>query len=166
MFLCGVRKNICTTTFLDTQELHSWSSLKTNVCIFPYISLKKILFPRRSKVFSGVGGMGGDWINFWRRFTVWTLQNILQFFIWIEIFENLTIFCIWISLFTALKRWNFRDNLDFRGKIATTFLIRLENIFSQYETIWQKKETENKQIYHGAIQTLSLCYSPNFNKKL
>ena len=29
-----------------------------------------------------------------------------------------------------------------------------------------KKETKNKQINYGAIQTLSLHYLPNFNKKL
>ena len=33
MFLFGVRNNICTAPFLDTQELHSWSTLKANVCI-------------------------------------------------------------------------------------------------------------------------------------
>ena len=30
MFLCGVRKNICTTPFFDAQELHSSSTLKVN----------------------------------------------------------------------------------------------------------------------------------------
>ena len=29
-----VRKNICTVPFLDTQELHSWSTLEANDCIF------------------------------------------------------------------------------------------------------------------------------------
>ena len=38
MFLFGVRKNICTAPFLGTQELHSWSTLKANVCIFMYPS--------------------------------------------------------------------------------------------------------------------------------
>ena len=77
--------------------------------MFVYISLKK-LFPRRSKVYSR-GGMGA-------------LQNVLQFFISIEIFENSTSFSISIHLFIALKRWNFPDNLDFKGKIAASFLIR------------------------------------------
>ena len=39
MFLFGVRKDICTAPFLDAEELHSWSTLKANVCIFLYISL-------------------------------------------------------------------------------------------------------------------------------
>ena len=38
IFLFGVRKNICTAPFLDAQELHSWSTLKANVCISLYIS--------------------------------------------------------------------------------------------------------------------------------
>ena len=42
MFLFGVRNNICTAPFLDTQELHSWSTLNANVCIFLYISLISI----------------------------------------------------------------------------------------------------------------------------
>ena len=95
--------------------------------------LKKKLFPRRGKVLSGGGGGGGgrgvgemkrDWINFLRPFAVWDLQNVLQFFILIKIFENSTIFSISVLLFIALKRWNFPDSLDFKGKITTTFLIR------------------------------------------
>ena len=31
------QKNICAAPFLDTQELHSWSTLKANACIFLYI---------------------------------------------------------------------------------------------------------------------------------
>ena len=30
----GARNNICTAPFLDPQELHSWSTLKANFCIF------------------------------------------------------------------------------------------------------------------------------------
>ena len=68
MFLFGVRKNICTAPFLDPQELHSWSTLKANVFIFLYISLRNLLFQRRSKVLSGKGcdgeGRGGSgWLN-------------------------------------------------------------------------------------------------------
>ena len=56
--LVGVRRNICTAPFLDAQELHSRSTLKANVCIFLYISLRKFLFQRRSKFLSG-GVWGG-----------------------------------------------------------------------------------------------------------
>ena len=45
---------ICTASFLDAQELHSWSTLKANVCIFLYISVTKFLFQRRSKILSGL----------------------------------------------------------------------------------------------------------------
>ena len=34
MFLFGVRKNIWTAPFLETQELNSWRTLKANACIF------------------------------------------------------------------------------------------------------------------------------------
>ena len=59
MFLFGVRKNICTAFFIDAQEIHYWSILKANVCIFLYISLRNLLFQRRSKVFSGKSWDGG-----------------------------------------------------------------------------------------------------------
>ena len=53
-------------TFLDPQVLYSWNTLKANVCIFLYISLRKVLFQRRSKIWSGgmgkVGvGLGVEW---------------------------------------------------------------------------------------------------------
>ena len=59
MLLFGVRRFICTASFPDAQELLSWSILKANVCIFLYISLRKFLFQRLSKILSG--GMGGWW---------------------------------------------------------------------------------------------------------
>ena len=86
MFLFGVRKNICTAPFLDAQELHSWSKLKANVYIFLYISLRKCLFQKRSKVLYGKWWDGGGWIISLRQLPVWGLQNILQFFILIDIF--------------------------------------------------------------------------------
>ena len=144
MFLCGVRKNICTALFLDTQELDSWSTLKANVCIFLYISLKKSSFRNVVMFYVVVGGMGGDWINFLRWFTVWDLQNVLQFFILIKIFENTTIFSISILLFIALKRWNFPDNLNFKGRIGATFLIRSSLNIKQYNK--KKKQKTNKLI--------------------
>ena len=53
--------------FLDTQELDSWSALKANICIFLYISVRKVLFQRRSKILYGGGGLGGGWIISLRR---------------------------------------------------------------------------------------------------
>ena len=41
--------------FLDAQELHSWSTLKANVCIFLYISVRKFVFHRSNKILSGEG---------------------------------------------------------------------------------------------------------------
>ena len=56
--------NMFTAPFLDAQELHSWGTLKANVCIFLYISLRTFLFQRRSKVSSGKGWDGGRLNNF------------------------------------------------------------------------------------------------------
>ena len=58
MFLLGVRENICTAIFLDAQELHFWSTLKANVYIFLYISVRKFLFQRCSNILSNGGGLG------------------------------------------------------------------------------------------------------------
>ena len=92
MFLFGVRKNICVAPFLDAQELHSWSALKANVCIFLYIFLRNLLFHRRSKALSGKAWDGGGWITSLRWLVALALQNILKFFILIDVFENSTIF--------------------------------------------------------------------------
>ena len=93
-------------------------------CLYVSIYHLKKNYSRDVVRFVLVGGMRGDWINFLRWFAIWALQNVLQFLILIEIFENSTSFSISIHLFIALKRWNFRDNLDFKGKIAATFLRR------------------------------------------
>ena len=94
VFLIGVRKKICTAPFVEAQELHSQNTLKANVCIFLYISLRKFLFQRRRKVLSGDGGGS-------RVAEVWRLNNFLKtarclgfvkFFILIEIFGNSAIF--------------------------------------------------------------------------
>ena len=55
-------KNICTAPFLDAQELHSWDTLNANVSIFLYISTRRLLPQRRSKIWtSGVR----LWLNLW-----------------------------------------------------------------------------------------------------
>ena len=57
LFVSG-KKKICTSPFLDTQELHSSSTLKANVYISVYL-LKKMFFQRRSKILAG--GMRSGW---------------------------------------------------------------------------------------------------------
>ena len=90
MFWVGVRKKICSGPFLGTQELHSSSTLKVNVCIFLYISLKKFLFQRRSKIL--YGGIGGGWgLNNLLKADHCLDLTVLQYFIWIEVFGNSTI---------------------------------------------------------------------------
>ena len=70
------------------------------------------------------------------------MQNVSQFFVLIEIFENSTIFSMSILLFIALKRWNFPDNLDIKGKIAATFLIRSHSLSIQNNMAKKKKKNK------------------------
>ena len=51
IFLFGLWKK---QSFLDAQELHSWSTLEANVCRFLYIFVRKFLSQRRSKIVSGL----------------------------------------------------------------------------------------------------------------
>ena len=56
MFLIGVRKNICTASFLDAQEVLSWSTSKGNVCIFLYIAVSNFCFKEVVRFYQmGVG---------------------------------------------------------------------------------------------------------------
>ena len=57
-------KSICTAPFLDSQELHSRSTLKANVCIFLYVSVRTFLFQRHSKILSDGGWVGRRLNNF------------------------------------------------------------------------------------------------------
>ena len=66
LFLFGFRKDICTAPFLDAQELHFSSTLKANVCIFLYISVRKFLFQRCSKILSGGKWVGGRLNDFFK----------------------------------------------------------------------------------------------------
>ena len=87
MFQFGVRKKICNGPFLGSQELHSSRTLKANVSIFLYISLKEFLFQRRSKFL--YGGIGGGWVlNNFLKAAQWLDLTVLQYFILIEFFGN------------------------------------------------------------------------------
>ena len=81
-------------------------------------------------------------INLLRRLALWALQNVLQFFILIEIFENSTSFSISIHLFITLKRWNFPQTI-WTSTVRLELRFSLEVTLSQYQTIWQK--TNKKQ---------------------
>ena len=61
IFLFGVRKNIYTAPFLNAQELHSWSTLKASICIFLYVSLRKLFSQRGSKICTSRVRL---WLNF------------------------------------------------------------------------------------------------------
>ena len=60
IFCLVSEKTFALHTFPDSQEQHFWSTLKTNVCIFMYIFLRKFLFERRSKIISGGMGKEGE----------------------------------------------------------------------------------------------------------
>ena len=74
------QKKNCNGPFLDTQELYSSSISKANVCILQYISLRKFLYQRRSKILSG--GIGG-----W-----WRLNNVLKAAHCLDLVKCFTIF--------------------------------------------------------------------------
>ena len=76
----NVRKNICTAPFVDTQELHSGSTLSENVFIFLYISLIKCLFQRPSKVLSSWGWDGRRLNNFLKATRCLALAKCFTFF--------------------------------------------------------------------------------------
>ena len=71
MFLFGVRKNICTASFPDAQELLSWNTLKANICIFLYISLRKFCLKDLARFYMMVWEVGGGWIISLRGLAVW-----------------------------------------------------------------------------------------------
>ena len=70
--ICCQKKNLH-ALFPDVQELLSRRTLKENVYIFLHISLRKVLFRRRSKILSGGMWGGGKLKNFLRRLAVWAL---------------------------------------------------------------------------------------------
>ena len=114
MFLFSVRKNICTAPFLDTQELHSWNTLRANVCIFLYISLRKFLFQRHSKVLPGGRWDGERLSNFFKVTRCLGLAKCFAIYHFNWNFRKFNYFLvISILLSIALKRWNFPDNLGY-----------------------------------------------------
>ena len=58
MFLIGLWKKICTKSFLNAQELYSWRTVKANVYIYLYISVRKFLLQRCRKFLYGERGGG------------------------------------------------------------------------------------------------------------
>ena len=68
-------KNISTAPFLDVQELHSQSTSKANLCIFLYISARKLWFQRHRKFLSG-----GTLNNFLRAVRCMGLANCFKIF--------------------------------------------------------------------------------------
>ena len=125
MFLFGVRKKHLHCT-ISWRPRTSWSTLKANVSIFLCISLKKFFFQRHNRVLSrGLGGAWGGrggWIIFLKRLAV--CKMFYDFSFQLIFLEIQRLFSISILSSIVLKRWNFPDNLNFKGKIMTKLLIR------------------------------------------
>ena len=87
MSLFGVRKKHLHSIVSWRPKLHSWSTLKANVRLFLYISVRKDVV----RFYLIGGGLGGSSIISLRRLVFWASLNVLQLFILIEIFVNSTI---------------------------------------------------------------------------
>ena len=121
MFLFGFKKNICIAPFLEAQELHSWKTLKANVCIFLNISVEKFLFQRYSKSLIGRGWIRKRLNNSFK--AAWCL-GLVKYFTIFYFNWNFWKFNYFGNPSIALKRLNFSCKLEFKGKIVATFLIR------------------------------------------
>ena len=111
MFLFGVRKNIYTAPFSDAQELHSENTLKANVCVFLYISVRKLLFQRRRKILSGGARIGGR------------LNNFLKAAHYLGLIKYLTIFHF---------NWNFWKFNFFQHFDTSFYRIKTLKFFGQF----------------------------------
>ena len=120
VLLFGVRKNICTGPLLDIQELHSWITLKANVCIFLYIflyifvhvcifSVKESFSSKDEILSSGMRGEGGRIISL-GVLPVWgTCTSFLIFHLNWNFLETQLVFSISVLPSIAIKCWNFPD---------------------------------------------------------
>ena len=126
MFLLGVRENICTAPFLDAQELHFRSTLKANVSVFLYISVRKFFSQRRSNILSG--DLGKGWMIPEGDSLFGSRKIFYNFSFWLKFFKIQLFFSILTFPSIALKRWNFPYKLDYKRKIVAKFLIRSHSL--------------------------------------
>ena len=98
---CQKKHLHCTISWCP--ELHSWSTLKANVCIFLYITVRKLLLQRRRKILSDRGWVGGRLVFYIFR----CLDLVKCFTIFLKFFEIQPFFSILILQFIALRYWNF-----------------------------------------------------------
>ena len=93
-------------------------------CMSIYIYVRKFLFQRRSKILSGCSGGGGGG-RVWRRLnSFFKAARCLGLVKCLTILEIQQFFNIAILPSIVLKRWNFPDNLYFKGKIVVKLLIK------------------------------------------
>ena len=111
MFLFGVRKK--------TFALHRFLTPKTaflkhfeSKCSFIFVYLRK---KRRSKILSDGVWVGEKLNNFIKTARFWASQNVLQFFILIEIFVDSTIFQHFDASIYSIKTMKFSRHFGLRG---------------------------------------------------
>ena len=139
MLLFNIKKDICTSPFLDAQELHYWNTLKASVCIFLYIYVRTFLFQRRSKIYLMRGGLREDWKISLRRFPDWVS---------------------FVTSIYSIKTLKFSRKLWLNGKIVAKVLIK-----SHFLSIWNNV-TIKYQIKHGPFKKCVICimtFSITFN---
>ena len=124
MFLFSVRKSICNELFPDAQELLPWSNLKANICIFLYICLRKICFKDVVRFYPR--GYGGGWVklnNFLQAARGMGLVKCFTIFNFNWNFSKLNYFSVFRYI-SSIETQQSSSNLDFKGTIIATFLIR------------------------------------------
>ena len=100
------------------------------------------------------------WIISCMQMAVWDSWNVFKFFILIEIFGNSTIFQHFDTSIIALKRWNFPDNLDFKGKIVAKFLLRRQ-FLSTCNKATKINHSAIQRVCHlhnGILNSINLCH--------
>ena len=97
------QKKIYTAPFLDSQELHSWNTLKANVFIFLYISVRKCLLQRRSKILYGWRLVVGRLNNFLKAAHCFCLVKCFIIFYFNWNFGNSTIFQYFDTFIYSIK---------------------------------------------------------------
>ena len=100
-------------------------ALWKQISIYFYISPYENVRSRDVVRFYLLGdGLGGGWIVLKAAHFYVPRKMIYNFSFWLKFLKIQLYFSISILLSIALKRWNFRDNLEFKGKIVVKFLRR------------------------------------------
>ena len=140
MFLVGVRKKHLHCT-ISRRPRTAFSKQLESRCLHIPVNLCWRIFVHRHRNFLS----GGGWIISFRQLAVWDSQNVLKFSFWLKFLE-IQLFFWHFDTSIALKRLNFPNNLNFKGKTVAKFLLR-----SLFLPVYNNM-TIKQQITRGAIQ--------------